>query len=443
MHLSSLPAALALAIALLNGCTHLEVHKIDGATSAPFQEGAIPYALPRKTFLITATTVLSSCATVIDVPTSKPKLQLDADTTIDVVPINEADPDERYYIPYAQLRSVFKNVNYVVESHANQTLKSFNGTITDQGGAVATAAIGAAIKFAALGNVSPKQAADPELCDAEALAALVDVTDKRTALNPPAGSKVTKVPDAQLAEVVKEINRIVSEKLTSKVVLSWSPEICELDPDPVKAGRSVAQRVFEAGDMVGKWLSAAGTAWMADNPDAKNSVHLVLDVPSWSHPPEKTTSAAVTRGLVLREPAIGTLRACLGACPVPGKNGVATVDNVLRAVNAVVPQLGHKLILPLRNTLTQTSVLDVTMSEDGVLTKVGLRSETGVAATLANLGANAEAARGATEAHDKAKAAALTAAQNKARDENKLLADCLAAQKTIRDNGGTPIGSCQ
>jgi hypothetical protein len=87
--------------------------------------------------------------------------------------------------------------------------------------------------------------------------------------------------------------------------------------------------------------------------------------------------------------------------------------------------------------------LDVSISEDGVITKLGVQSSNTASTTIGALGTNAETAKNALDARNKAQADALTKAQNKAKDENKTLADCLEAQKAIVKNGGSPIGSCE
>jgi hypothetical protein len=431
--------ALTACMLWLHACTNLQVHKIDSAAQTPLEAGSIPYALPKKTFIVSATYVLNACETVID--SKGATLVMDVETTIAVVPVNEVDEQERYYIPYAQLRSFFKEINYTVESHANQTLKAFNANITDQAGPILTAAIGTAIKILALGQAGGEK--ETEYCD----------TNTATALAAVAASKKTfkatpKPSDAITAEQVKAIAKHTSETLTSKLVLTWTPQLSDLKP--WIAGRSAATTELRPGPAIGKWLSDDGKTWLAANAGRIPATSIVIDMPTWAHARLDTAAvnagsgplSSVIEGLVVREPAVGTLRVCKGRCPMP-QDGIVSVNDVLFVSSVAVPQLGRKLVLPVRNAFLQTSVLDVAMSEDGAITKLGVKNGSTAAATIGALGGNADAARTTVEAQEKAKAAALTAAENKARDDNKRLADCLVAQETILKHGGVPTGPCQ
>lgn len=431
----------ALVALLSSACTNLQVYKVDGTTHLPDAPGSIPYALPKKSILATATYVLTQCKTT----TNPVALLLDADVTINVTQANEVDESERYAIPYTELRSWIKEINFVVESYSNQTLKSFTGAINDQASAILTGAVGTAIKFGALAGVTaekPKQ----DFCTDDARAALVELEAVKKRLkdivNPPTPVKPPAKPepgqDALIAELTKRIGEITSKALTSKVYLSWSPQVSELVTG--SGGRDVAAKTVTPEKAVQKWLTPEGQTWLRSHPlkDAQ-TIYIVIDVPAWSHPARKEESASVTDGLILRDPAVGLLRVCKGPCATPNEAGVVSIDNVLSSAPVVVPQLGRKLVVPLRNTFAQNSSLEVTLSEDGVITKLGIKNASTLSQTATGLGSNADALKAAQDARDKAQAAA----QTKTRDDNKRLADCLEAQKTIAKDGGTPISVCQ
>jgi hypothetical protein len=431
-------AAVALAVTAVcfQGCTALSVHKIDNSTQPADQVGSISYILPEKTFLISATYVLNSCRTILLADTKQPSLFLDVDTTLSVVANNEADPDERYFISYADLRSWFKETNVTIESYPNKTLKTVNATLNDQTGPIITAAIGTAIKIGALAAAG---ASTEEFCDDNTVLTLADVAAKRKLLSTiakPQGGNT----DAQIAEIQKDINKAIGDTLTSKVVLSWSPQLTELKPSIT--GYDAIVRALAPDQAVRKWLSPKGREWLATHPDEKQTTFIVLEIPSWSHPNVKEPAASVSDGLVLRDPAIGLLRLCKGACPLP-QGGMMSVDNVISVTNVVVPQLGRRVVLPLHNRVAENSVLDVSISEDGVITKLGVHSTSTAASSITALGANADAAKSVLDARTKAQNDALTASKNRAKDDNKTLADCLEAQKTIVKDGGSPVGTCE
>ena len=234
----------------------------------------------------------------------------------------------------------------------------------------------------------------------------------------------------------------MAEDLTVKWAFRWSPQLKGLMPWGTTGRDAVSTTISPTVETITKWLSPEGAFWLQGKAKFPAPTVILVDVPHWSRPQSVEPSSPVTDGLVLRDAALGTLWVCETECPKPESDPIS-VDNVLSATSVVVPQLGPKFIFPLENGLFQSSVLDVSMSEDGVVTKLGVHSTPTAATGIKDIGVDAEATKSALDARSKAQADALTKAQNKARDENKALADCLDAQKTIVKDGGTPVGSCQ
>lgn len=443
------------AAALLTACTDLKVYRVKTDAQSEDLNGVIPYVLPKKTLFVSVTYVLTGCVT-----TSQDALKLDADTTIELVVANEPDESERYTIPYVALRSWLKETNITVESHGNKTLKSFNGTINDQAASVITATIGTAIK---LGAVVAAATAPPkhEFCDYTTRASLAEVANYKKLISelvakpkakekaatsgtekggPTSADSAPSQDDAKISIFQAKMDKVVREKLTTKVALTWSPSSSELRSRYV--GHDAAVRVLKPDYALTNWLTVEGRQWLATHNDTKQNINIVVDVPAWAHPQKTSDPINGAAGFVVRDPALGTVFVCKGQCPIP-QEGLMSVDNVVVTSAAAFPQLGRRVILPLHNSLGQNSVLDLSMSEDGVITKVGAHSTGSAASGITELGKNAEAEKAQIDARNKAKADAQTAAQNKPHDDNKRLAECLEAQKKILENGGTPIGSCQ
>jgi hypothetical protein len=437
-------------LAGLSACADLKVYQVGEAHQAG-EPGSLAYALPKKSFLLSATYVLKNCQTVDD---AQQPLILEADVSINLVASNEVDESQRYYIPYSSLRSAFKEMNFTVESYPNQTLKSFNATVNDQASAILTAAFGTAIKLAVLAKVAAEAAPKTELCDKAAILDLKSVAAMRDRLaklakqSKPGGGKLPAKPakpapdpepqpdiDMEITQLQAKIGAIVAAKMTTKVLLAWSPTPSELTQ--LLGQRRMATKSLPRAVGVQKWLSPAGRKWLSSNQDAGQDLVIAIDVPAWAtgSAADAVGTTALIDGFVVRDPALGNVRVCKGACPVP-QDGLSTVDNVLFAATVAMPQFGRKLLLPLHNNFAQNSVLDVSLSEDGVITKLGVKSASTLAQPLKDVGTSFDALA-------KAKSDAQTAEKNKARDDNKVLSDCLEAQKTIIKDGGTPIGSCQ
>jgi hypothetical protein len=193
---------------------------------------------------------------------------------------------------------------------------------------------------------------------------------------------------------------------------------------------------------VSRWLTQKGREQLARQPIADRTVDVVVAVPKWDRARDPQTPPDTAKGLVLRTATLGTLYVCRLTCPIPSDAGTV-VDPVTTSLDLVLPQFGQLFVLPLHNGFMQNSVLDVSLSEDGVITKLGVHNTSTVATGITALGGSVDTAKGIADAKAKAADSAATAAKTKAKDDNKTLADCLDAQNTIVKHGGTPIGACQ
>lgn len=159
----------------------------------------------------------------------------------------------------------------------------------------------------------------------------------------------------------------------------------------------------------------------------------------------------VRSGIVLRQPALGLVRACIGSCPQPDKFEVATNNkeagdgDVAVPFPVSVPQLGKKLVMPVHNPFGRDTNLTLTLGPDGTLTTLSVQDNSTIAAGLTGVGNAATAYTNAIAARNTAIAAQNTAAAAVAGYPDTVLkgqADCLQQQAAIVKAGGTPAIQC-
>lgn len=423
----------------LVGCTDLEVKRLGHGVV----EG-IPYYLPKKSFLVSAEYVLNQC----DLDTaSPPNLTFRISKTITIVPLVEPDEKEKFYIPYSSLRNAFKDTDITVENHDNLTLKSVNATVSDKTGETITALIGTSLRVASLaggvnllarGRSVPRDA----YCGAEAISRLDEYA--RLSALAAAGGKVS----ADLAAQVDAARAA----LAFKQVLHWTP---------IKPTDKTAQTRFETtlypSALVGpkKWITKEGIDALARKEgetlvDKEGRIQALV-----THIALDTLEAVIAdpdpesfpNGFRLRNPVLGVLRACDLRC---SSESSGEASNVLIAAEYAVPQLGDYIVLPLKNRIFEAQTLVINLSADGVITKMGLKSNATALAAATSVNADLDAIQKAKDARDKAKADAMQSAlskskndANQVKDENQAIAECRKAQAAVISAGGTPVGTCQ
>jgi hypothetical protein len=426
----------------LIGCTDLEVKRLGHGVT----EG-IPYYLPKKSFLVSAEYVLNQC----DLDTaSPPNLTFRITKTITIVPLVEPDENEKFYIPYSSLRNAFKDTDITVENYDNLTLKSVNATVTDKTGETITALIGTSLRVASLAggvnllgrakSVAPQR---EDYCGVEAITRLDEYA--RLSALAAAGAKAP----ADLAAQVDAARAA----LAFKQVLHWTP---------TKPKGELAQTRFETtlypSALVGpkRWITQDGIEALKARKDGETLVdkeghiqalvtHIALDTleaVSGDSGPE-----FFPNGFRLRNPVLGVLRACDVHCSTESSGDA---NNVLIAAEYAVPQLGDYIVMPLKNRVFEAQTLVITLSADGVITKMGLKSNATALAAATSVNADLDAIQKAKDARDKAKADAMQSAlskskndANQVKDENDAIAECRKAQAAVISAGGTPVGTCQ
>jgi hypothetical protein len=373
-------------------------------------------------------------------------------------------------------------------------------------------------------EVSPPQVKTPaplQVCNSDVDAALHEITDqdaviqkylaKSSAQHPTTGGTAAPTPPAQDPHIVRaqaRIAQIIAQyHLARQFSYTWTPS--RTDRDPTSSGTSLSY-YRNSRSHLDLFNSIVAPAWLSDSgkvaiASAKSgdqlwaaqqklvpAIELLIATQTWTggtqYPEEKYVSpmppiTSVPKlqvgGIVVRDPALGVLRTCLGTCrgqlassqqnadigensdpdanmgfrPIsgaddPNNSYIEVTQDIAPALPVQLPQFGRVVIQPLKNGLFETSSVSVALNADGSIASVGnqdssaLSGSTGLGAVTS--AANAEAS--AIAARNTAVGAQNTAIMNAASlvdTVNKNLADCLTQQAAILKAGGRPIGSCQ
>ncbi|WP_152601664.1 hypothetical protein [Burkholderia paludis] len=165
------------------------------------------------------------------------------------------------------------------------------------------------------------------------------------------------------------------------------------------------------------------------------------------------------KGLVLRQPAAGLARTCLGKCLDPDTQGVVITQttsanaDLAPSVPITLPQLGKRILVPLHTHVGDDVTISATLSADGAPTVLSLANTSTLAQGLTAVSGAANSYSTALGAENTAigqRNTALTAQStlsttNATLNDTKLKAqaDCLVQQAAIVKAGGTPVAGCQ
>jgi hypothetical protein len=143
-------------------------------------------------------------------------------------------------------------------------------------------------------------------------------------------------------------------------------------------------------------------------------------------------------GLVVRDPALATVRLCKGPCSDTSGAVLDTTDDLQPASRIPLSQLGRIEVLPLSNELFDKSNLVVALDANGSIISLGTQLSNSAATNMATLGQVADAINTSQTSRNAAAVSAATYADT----VNKALADCLTQQDAITKAGGKPT-PCQ
>lgn len=458
---------------LLTACASLEVKK--RPSDSAVIEG-IPYSLPQKSYLISAKYTLLKCGVS---KTDSKKIEFSVKKEISVAAVTRPDPDQRYFVPYNSLRSVFKDIDFSIENYDNQTLKSVNATVNDKTGETAVAVLGTAIRVATLvaggalaAGGSAQALKDSDLCDDEVLQAL-DTSQKDGAASGTAAQtssknkaekadaqKKTKKPEKESASASSKPKTGNSSDSDSPLVIQalfeWTPTLTD-------AAESQFRIAFYPYGLIGKWLKPQGSKLLTLSGDktalvkrtvaGKEISEVILKSAQTEFLVKLPTKAKATvvsdpvPGLVLREPAVGILSVCDYLCP---NSNELDGTGIISTSQEIIPQLGQIFVVPLKSGIFESQTLGVALSSDGGLSKVGLKSSAEAPAVVNAVNGAIDSGAKANTSISKARSDQKSAEENAGRDaaqrvqaNNKAVADCLAAQQAVRDAGGSIVGACQ
>lgn len=374
--------------------------------SPGYPPNAMPYSLPRKSFVLATTTVVTGC---VETPGGE---EIRGRTELLVTATVEVDPSQQYYIYFdSGVRS--KNLEYSVEVHDNGTLKAMSAAIRDQVAPLTAATVGGLVKVLAIPPAAIVAPAPPPAPPTQ------PVPNCR-----PLTAAITADPkDPRLAILQDD---------------TWTPAY----PDGLR------YRVVPALDRLAARFDLRRPRW------AHAAAEVALDEPAGSRvdapdiafsrtgcgPGEQTCDGApaLVHGLVLRSAVATRLRAfvCDAACDglKPRPSEPAPPGPVLTPLPSraeVVPQFGPLFLVRVHSGFAQDAAASVVLSPDGVITRLQLTGSNALGATVTSLGGSA------ADLTKAGREGPTTAALNKA------LAECLAAQKAVTAAGGTPVGTCQ
>jgi hypothetical protein len=153
-------------------------------------------------------------------------------------------------------------------------------------------------------------------------------------------------------------------------------------------------------------------------------------------------------GVVIRDPAVGVLRACDGECakdPAAPTGATDVTGEIVARAPLTLPQLGQLIELPQKSALFENASLVVKLNADGSISGLGRRSASTAATGLAGVSAVAKDQMAATAAVNTATAASNASRLSEAQFPNAVnqaLLTCLDAAAKIRAANGTPV-ACQ
>ena len=185
-------------------------------------------------------------------------------------------------------------------------------------------------------------------------------------------------------------------------------------------------------------------------------VSIDLFVNGWSF--ESLTPTALTtneadgiHGLVVRQPALGLLRACLGVCPPSDKYEMVMPDptglngDLQIPLQVTVPQLGRRWALPLDNGFGQDMSLALTVGADGNVNVLSFQDNSTLGAGLAAIGTAGTTYQTSLANRNTAIAAQNTAAAAVAAYPDAVLksqVDCVQQQTTLLKADQKPAIGC-
>jgi len=446
-------------VSFLCGCADLTVYRIQSDNTAPLRDqnkplvGDVSYYLPRTAITMTGTVTLDSCE-----PSYPPQLKVTA--TLTPVVSTEPDRDYHYRISYEESRTWMKEINFAIVNQGG-VFQTFNGTINDQVGPDAVAAIGAIIQIG--GAVATAGVGTPALLAASDVRTIRQQSphdvgkdfclNVRKALNKIAGDNIVikdaKIKISQGADVKAQTLRlqnaqsdvadqIKAAKLTRSISFKWIPSSSDLDHATIIGDYYLVSTPISLTPVINDWLTDEGKTWLASPPpeNSKTDERLQLKAPflitlavdghtisstfNAKDPLVSSQTGTLDKpgGLLIRDPALATLRICRqidpdctaqGDAPAPG-NLVETTNDVGPRVALALPQFGRLMILPEHSALFENATLTATLNADGTISTIGYHSVSTAAAGLTALATNGGAATTAIAARNTAIAGVNTAA---------------------------------
>jgi hypothetical protein len=354
-----------------NDNAELQVGQLSGLPGKgdDYPAGAIPYALPQKTFVVSTSTRITGCDALTAGGMNTEIIS--GVTSLKISIVTEVDPDSRYYI-YVNSGQKSKNLEYEVQYYPNGTLKALSVAITDQVVPIAASITGGLLQ----------------------VYHVVGGGTGGAFLPPPAHPFCSKL-NAAIQENPKNPHLTISQQFR------WTPDLDEV-------GYGEVSEQFEADlSKLAQQFDLRAPVWAVPNasieldlPEIVNSSPDIFFAPGVcrkSLDPARGYLACgpdLADGLILRNPILVRMHpaVCDSTCAqipwsIDDENSNAQLANLTELPDApvVMPQLGKKFLIPVHSGFAQNAALDLALDPDGMITGIGLLNTSAVTSDIDTL----------------------------------------------------------
>jgi len=332
----------------------LQVGQISQRNPA-YPAGAIPYALPQKTFIVSTSTLVTGC--IAAAPGSLYSELIAGTTSLKIEVDTEIDPDSRYYI-YFDSGQKSKNLDFQIHDYPNGTLQALSASITDQVAPISAAIAGGLLQLlpVAVGTAeAPERIVPAPNCGQLTAAITANPNDPRLTITqqwrwaPQAGAaengKIIEPFESDLTGLARQFGLQAPE---------WISPNASIEID-LPAGAAAASHIsFIQGACSNNGGASACPPPLADGLILLNPASVIIR-------PAVCDTACVQR------PAAGTGADNLTALP---------------EASEIVPQLGTKFLIPVHSGFAQNAAIGVALDSDGGVTDLTVQSSSAFAANL-------------------------------------------------------------
>jgi len=436
---STYTAVLALLCVAVSGCTtSLSTSREVRSAHADDAVRGIPYTLPILQYEIKVTRVLSQCVEKVgDGKAAKSVPSVKFAVKAEATPVYV--PGETFSIDYEKLGGISKTTSLTIENHEAGTLKSINATVEDRSAEIIAATVKTAVGIASIASGIPiPSAADGGKVTEQMLVCTPEAEKLLNAIE--TASADLKTATGELTKTTDRVTLLSEQARANALSEAGKQELLEKLKEQTAKTKAVAAaqgKVEKAAGVVStvaaiRWPQAfdqsrtyfeltgpdlqklaklvvqaalvAGTDNATENRcDAHRSVQTCLGeklmvgsvieplVPQAPGTLDSATGAispeTAQMGIFVRPPEAGRLILCRNA-----ENDLcssASKEVLLRAPDAMVPQLGQLRFLPFKNDAFENNVITLALRSNGTVEKFEYKTLKAQGEAIANTAAGA------------------------------------------------------